>query len=261
VSAALPFILEQATSFEAYGTATVDSLYGERLKRAQRLEVNTLASVALLNRGDHFEARPLPREAQWAPAFGVSVADFDGDGNEDVFLSQNFFALAPDYPRLDAGRGLWLRGDGQGGLRAVSGQDSGVKAYGEQRGCAGGDFDHDGRVDLVVTQNGAATRLFRNTRAKPGLRVVLNGPPGNLPAFGARLRLGDGTRWGPTREVHGGGGYWSLDAPAPVLTFAGEPRLVEVRWPGGRTSQADVPPGAREMKLRWDEAAPAPAGR
>jgi len=49
--------------------------------------------VALFNRGDHFLVAPLPFEAQVAPAFGVCVADLDGDGYEDVFLSQNCFAV------------------------------------------------------------------------------------------------------------------------------------------------------------------------
>ena len=37
-----------------------------------------------LNRGDHFEARALPAEAKFAPAFGVAVADFDGDSRIDL---------------------------------------------------------------------------------------------------------------------------------------------------------------------------------
>ena len=64
-------------------------------------------------------------------AFSVNVADFDGDGNEDVFLSQNFFANQPETPRLDAGGGLLLLGDGAGNLRAVPGQESGQARFAE----------------------------------------------------------------------------------------------------------------------------------
>jgi len=63
---------------------------------------------------------------------------------------------------MDAGRGLLLRGRGDGTLDAVPGQESGIAIYGEQRGCAAADFDGDGRPDLVVTQNGAETKLYRN---------------------------------------------------------------------------------------------------
>ena len=106
-----------------------------------------------------------------APAFYVGVADFNGDGNEDVFLSQNFYPTAVGTPRYDAGRSLLLFGDGTGGLTPVTGTQSGLVVYGDQRGAAYADYDGDGRLDLVVSQNGAATRLFHNQGAKTGLRV------------------------------------------------------------------------------------------
>src|SRR4029079_17386752 len=126
------------------------------------LEARSLESTIFLNRGDRFEARSLPAEAQFAPAFGICVADFDGDGSDDVFLSQNFFGVRPDTSRYDAGRGLLLRGDGRGGFAAVSGQQSGLMIYGEQRAAAAADYDRDGRIDLAVTQVGAETKLYRN---------------------------------------------------------------------------------------------------
>src|SRR5205823_1230497 len=153
----------------AFAEADLARVLGDKLPRARQLQANSLASMIFFNRGDHFEAAPLPREAQFAPVFAVCVGDMDGDGHEDVFLSQNFFATPPDTARLDGGRGLWLRGDGTGKLVAVPGQASGIKIYGEQRGAALCDYDRDGRVDLVVTQNGAETILLHNARAKPGL--------------------------------------------------------------------------------------------
>src|SRR5262249_8745496 len=147
-------------------------------------------------------------------------------GNEDVFLAQNFFDVDAETSRCDAGRGLWLQGDGQGGFRAVPGQESGVQVYGEQRGAALCDYDGDGRVDLVVTQNGAETKLYRNVTGKPGLRVRLIGPPGNPLGVGAALRLLAGDKAGPVREVHAGSGYWSQDSAVPVLASPKPPTRV-----------------------------------
>jgi hypothetical protein len=213
------------------------------------MEASWLETTVFLNRGNHFTAVVLPGEAQFAPSFGVSVADVDGDGKEDIFLSQNFFAVDGETSRYDGGRGLWLKGDGQGGFAVLPGQQSGVKVYGEQRGCALADYDGDGRVDLVVTQNGAATRLYHNIGAKPGLRVRLTGTAGNPQAIGASVRLKFGDRFGPVREIHAGSGYWSQDSVVQVLGIPEFPTEVCVRWPGGKNSTYNLPTGAGEVTI------------
>jgi hypothetical protein len=215
------------------------------------VEATVLDSAVFFNRADGWAAAPLPREAQFSTAFAACVGDYDGDGFEDLFLSQNFFDTESKTPRCDAGRGLWLWGDGRGGLQPVPGQVSGVIVYGEQRGAALCDYDHDGRVDLVVTQNGNLTRLFHNVGAKPGLRVRLRGPVGNPAGIGAVIRLDFGGHLGPAREVHGGSGYWSQDSPVQVLGFAEPPIGVQVRWPGGKITSQKVPPGSKEIQVAF----------
>jgi hypothetical protein len=245
----LPFIRERFRTHEAYARASVEDVLSERFKAAGRWQAVWLESAVFLNRGTTFEVRALPAEAQVAPAFGVCVADFDGDGRDDVFLGQNLLCLQPETPRCDAGRGLWLRGDGAGGFAPVPGQESGIIVYGEQRGCAVSDFDADGRVDLVVTQNGAATRLFHNLRAQPGVRVRLRGPPGNPQAVGAVLRMGSNGQFGPAREIHAGSGYWSQDSAVTVWAARSGPSVLWVRWPGGQVTQSPVPAGAKEVAV------------
>src|SRR4030095_13441316 len=96
VAAALPWVRAKIGSYEAYGKSRLKEIYAEKLDAAGAVGVRTLATMIFLNRGDHLGARALPDEQQGAPAYGVSVADYDGDGNEDIFLSQNCFAVNGD---------------------------------------------------------------------------------------------------------------------------------------------------------------------
>jgi hypothetical protein len=249
LSGGLPALRSRFPTYRQLSLANVSATLGEAAPRARTVSATTLATTVFLRRGKRFEAVPLPAEAQFAPVFAVNVADLDGDGHEDVFLSQNCSALRPEEPRLDAGRGLWLRGDGRGGFSAVPGQTSGILIYGEQRGAALADFDEDGRVDLVVAQNGGATKLYRNSGAQPGLTVRLQGPPGNPTAVGASLRLDFGGASGPLREIHAGSGYGSQDSAVQVLASPQPAKQLWVRWPNGRTTTTAVPAGAKAVTV------------
>lgn len=245
----LPLLRQRFPTYESFACARVEEICGDAYRTARQLQANCLESTLFLNRGNRFEARSLPVEAQLAPAFAVCVGDLDGDSHEDLFLSQNFFPVQPDIPRCDAGRGLWLRGDGKGSFRAVSGQEGGLKVYGEQRGAALCDYDGDGRPDLAVTQNGTQTKLYQNARAQPGLRVRLDGPAGNPHGVGAVLRLVTDTRTGPAREIHAGSGYWSQDSVVQILAAPSSSAQLLIRWPGGNTVMAEIPQGAREVAI------------
>jgi hypothetical protein len=250
LSRAVPMIAERLKTFSAFADASIETVLGPAAEGALRLGVDNSSQLLWLNRGDHFQPTPLPREAQLAPAIAPVVGDFDGDGFLDLVLSQNFFPTDLNTPRYDAGRSLLLKGDGKGGFTPVPGPESGLMVYGDQRGAAAADFDQDGRLDVVVSQNGAATRLFRNQGAAPGLRVVLEGLPNNPHSVGAQLRLESaGGQLGPVQEVQAVNGYWSMNGATQVLTPLSGATAVQVRWPTGQTTRIQIPPRTTTISI------------
>ncbi|MBI2946744.1 MAG: VCBS repeat-containing protein, partial [Verrucomicrobia bacterium] len=250
----LPELPIRFATHQAFGKASVQDILGERAAKAKTAEAAELESAVFLNRGSHFERVPLPREAQLAPVFSINVADFDGDGVEDLFLSQNFFGTASDLSRDDGGRGLWLRGSGRGTFTALDASLTGIKIEGEQRGAALADFNHDGQVDLAVSQNNGPTKLYLNQAAKRGLRVVLSGPASNPDAVGAQMRLlYAGDRKGPWRTVQAGSGYWSQDGAVQVLGCADRPAGLWVRWPSGKEQTVPLPGQTWELRVNSEK--------
>ena len=246
---AFPAVQERVPSHRAYGKASIEQLLGSEISKAQIREANTFDSMVFLQRNGRFEKHSLPIEAQWAPSFGINVADFDGDGHEDLFLAQNFFGTDPESSRCDGGAGVLLLGDGKGDFKAMSSRDSGILILGEQRGSAVGDFDGDGRPDLAVAQNRGPTQLLHNSMAKPGVRVHLSGGPNNLEGIGAHLRMKYATGFGASREVQAGSGYWSQNSTSLTFPKLTGPLALEVRWPHGKVETWDWPPGAQQVDV------------
>lgn len=250
LAAAFPWISAKFPDHLSFSKAGLEEMIETQGKGAGKLMARHFASSVFLNRGGRFEMRVLPPEAQFSPAFGITVADFDGDGKEDLFLAQNFFGADSELSRSDAGSGMVLLGDGQGGFRVMPVQQSGLRLTGEQRGSAVADFDSDGRTDLVVGESRGATRLFRNRSGKPGLRIQLEGPRGLSDVIGSRIRVVDEQGLGPSRELHSGSGWLSQDSLIPVMGVRGRAKEVRVTWSDGSHSIHEVQPGQRFLKVR-----------
>jgi hypothetical protein len=256
VAPAIPDVGRRFTTFGGFANATLPEILGPKATSARALEAVWLESTVFLNTPSGFVPVVLPSPAQWSPTFAPCVADFNGDGHEDLFLSQNFFATEPETARYDAGRGLCLLGSGSGEFKPMSRLESGIAIDGEQRGAAVADFDADGRPDLAVAQNGSQTQLLHNQAAQPGLRVRFEGPPTNPAGIGAVIRLKFGDAVGPARECRAGAGYWSQDSPVLVLATPTSPTAAEVTWPGGAKTTTPIPANTRELRITAPPARP-----
>lgn len=224
-------MLNRMGSHEEFANSTMQEILGNRYNLISFKEINTLEHMLFINTGNGFKAQPLPSEAQIAMAFNATVADVDSDGNEDLFLSQNFFAVSDDFSRMDAGRGLLLKGDGKGNFNPLSGTESGIKIYGEQRSAILNDINKDGKIDLAVSQNGAETKLFLNQSQRVGYTIKLNGPSSNRNGVGSSLRLVyENGKKGPRRDIQASSGYLSQNSFTQVMGAADKVKEIEVFW-------------------------------
>ncbi|MFH5834338.1 FG-GAP-like repeat-containing protein [Halalkalibaculum sp. DA384] len=247
-------VLRNVRSHKEFSNSSVEELLNSEFIEVLHKEINTLEHTVFLNTGDGFEVQPLPAQAQFSFGYDVGVADFDNDGNEDLFMSQNSSVFPLKITRQSAGRGLLMKGNGEGEFEAVSGSESGVKIHGEQRGAALADFDRNGKVDLVVTQNNGQTKLFKNRTKKPGIRIQLLGPDNNRSAIGSSMRLiyKDGTK-GPRRIIQAGSGYWSQNSTTQVVGKERVPISVEITWFDGSEEVINIERGVFDYEIEYNQ--------
>ena len=245
-SSAMPFIKQKFANYRAFAGANLTEIYGsETLDKALRLEANCLESGVLINETNpgqppHFAWHPLPRMAQIAPGYGVAVADFDGDGNNDIYLVQNLYSREPETGLWRGGVSQLLRGKGNGEFECSPPADSGLVVSGDAKGLALADLRHEGHVDVFVTQNDSRALAFASSEkgSRTTLAIRLAGRAGNPAAIGARITAVRKSGRKQLSELAAGSGYLSQSAPVAFLGSDSKDPLerIEVRWPDGTVS-------------------------
>ncbi len=172
--------------------------------------------------------------------FGVGFFDFDNDGWKDLFIANGHV-----YSQI-AGRKLHLtyrqpkivyRNLGNGRFEDVSATlGDAIRSPNLGRGCAFGDFDNDGDVDVIVNNLDGPPSLLRNDggNANNWIMIKCVGTRSNRSGIGTRVRV---TRVRETQidEVRSGSGYYSQsDFRLHFgLARATAADLVEIAWPSG----------------------------
>lgn len=125
-------------TYEQYASMGYSDLFSEEeLSDAIIAQSTHLQSSYIENLGNgKFQLRSLPVQAQFAPVFGITVNDYNQDGNLDVLLTGNNYATEVQTGRYDASIGLYLQGNSKGRFAPVRAIQSGFFVDTDAKGLA-----------------------------------------------------------------------------------------------------------------------------
>lgn len=204
--------------------------------------------------------------------FGLGWLDADNSGIEELLGANGH--VHPDVhkhqPHLEYEQPkLLLEWDGQSRFRDVTAQAGpALTDPNVSRGLAVGDYDNDGRLDVLVNNVGRPAQLFRNTRPSAGhwLGLKLEGRKSNRSGYGAEVTVRTVDRI-QRDTCTSGGSYCSHSDTRLHFGLGQADRVAEirVRWPSGTTDvirdvAADAYYRLVEGTSLLDREVPAPEG-
>jgi hypothetical protein len=196
--------------------------------------------------------------------WGTSFADLDNDGWEDLFVVNGH--LYPEADKFDLGlvyrqRPLVFLNNRNRTFREA-GLELGLSQRWKSRGLAVGDYDNDGRLDLLINNLDDGPILLHNEMPKQHwLLVRCIGTKSNRSGVGARLTLRAGDLQ-QTQEIKAGLSYLSsndLRAHFGLGTHEKADSL-EIRWPSGLVERVQDVRADQILTLEEGKLAPNSAG-
>ncbi|MGI8990024.1 MAG: CRTAC1 family protein [Bryobacteraceae bacterium] len=175
--------------------------------------------------------------------WGAGIVDLDNDGNPDLFyvtgsVYPEVAAKIPSYP-YQTPRVIFRN---LGGAKLdvkleelIDEAGPGVSDVHASRGCAFGDFDNDGDIDVLIVNLNEPPSLLRND-LKGGnhwLKLKLVGTQSNRSAIGARVICSYGGKR-QAQEVLAQSSFYSCNDPRLHFGLgAATTADLEIRWPSG----------------------------
>lgn len=172
--------------------------------------------------------------------FGVGFLDFDNDGWKDLFVANGhvYSQIAKRKLHITYREPKILyRNLGNGRFEDVSLQAGpAIRAENVARGCAFGDFDNDGDVDVVINNLDGPPTLLRNDGGNRNNWIIVKciGTRSSRSAIGARVKITSGGH-NQIDEVMSGSSYYSQNDLRLHfgLGKASKVDSLEIKWPSG----------------------------
>jgi len=174
-------------------------------------------------------------------AFGCDFMDYDADGWKDLIVANGHVQvhIADNSEGITyAERKQLFHNDGNGHYSEITENLGDLGTAVVSRGLATGDYDNDGRLDVLVNNQNGKAQLFHNDDKSANRWVSFKtiGVKSNRDGYGTKLTaMCEGQRY--YSEVHGSSSYLS-HSDSRVYFGLGQVGKVDslvIRWPSGLT--------------------------
>ncbi len=148
----IPSLKKGNLKHQDFAKKSVQDLFGDAIRNAQVLQVNTgYSGIAYNNGNGQFTMQPFPVSVQLSSVNAITVADINSDGWKDIIIGGNFFDMLPQFCSVDASYGTVMMNNQKGGFTILPNQQSGISVNGEIREIAPIQFQN--KQGFVFLQN------------------------------------------------------------------------------------------------------------
>jgi hypothetical protein len=172
--------------------------------------------------------------------WGAGIHDFDNDGFKDLFSANSHVSENADIDPQQRYRqpNAVFRNLHNGIFHDVSSQaGADMQARAAHRGCAFGDLNNDGKIDVVVSAIGSPAELLYNTSTGDNHWILIQtvGVKSNRDGIGTRIKLTAESGLVQYNHVTTAGSYASSSDPRVHFGLGGDALVkeIELRWPSG----------------------------
>jgi hypothetical protein len=188
-------------------------------------------------------------------SWGAGIFDFDNDGYPDLFwVAGQIYAeverVNPKFAHKDPCVLFRNRGDGTFS-RVQENAGLAIEARHVSRGCAFGDFDNDGDIDIIVMNQNEAPSLLRNDAPSGNrwIKVRLEGTKSNRSAIGALVRVRYGGKVQAQAVLSQSSYVSSNDSRLHFGLGTVKTADIEVHWPSGAVEKYPGQPANRLITI------------